>query len=93
MAALGKKAKAESLVAEGPPFPDQLQYLWARFLQISTGLASGGMGFPKITWEGLDAWCRLMKVSLEPWEAETLLNLSVLQANIHAENKPKPAQT
>lgn len=86
MAALGKTKAAEALSVSGPPFPDPLEYLWAWFQQISLGIASNGEGYPTITWEGLESWCRQMQVDLDPWETEALMTLSVMRAGVHAEN-------
>jgi hypothetical protein len=49
------------------------------------GMASGGMSYPVITWEGLHAWARLTRIDIEPWEADVLMNLSCIRANVHAE--------
>jgi hypothetical protein len=82
---LGNKTAAEQLTVEGPPFPEALDYLWSWFLKHSMGLASAGEGFPMVTWEGLAAWARHMQIDLEPWEAEAMVLLSTIRANIHAE--------
>lgn len=49
------------------------------------GLASGGMSYPVITWEGLWAWSMQMQIDVEPWEADVMMNLSCIRANVHAE--------
>jgi hypothetical protein len=78
--------KAAALASpQGPPFPEDLGYLWGWFVQHSMGLASGGMSYPVITWEGLQAWCSRMQIDLEPWEAEVMMVLSCARANVHAE--------
>jgi hypothetical protein len=80
---LGKKPKAP-IVKEGPPFPEPLAYLWAWFVQISQGLASG-FGFPTITWETLFAWTHLIQTQLEPWEVDALMRLSTARVSIESE--------
>ena len=78
--------KAAALASpEGPPFPEPLDYLWMWFVLHSMGMASGGMSYPVITWEGLHAWSSQMQIDLEPWEAEVMVTLSVARANVHAE--------
>jgi hypothetical protein len=74
---------------EGPPFPEPLDYLWAWFLRHSMGMASGGMSHPVITWEGLRAWCVQMRIEMEPWEADVMVQLSCIRANVHAEQSRK----
>jgi hypothetical protein len=49
------------------------------------GMASGGMSYPVITWEGLYGWAQLMQINIEPWEVDVLMNLSCIRANVHAE--------
>ena len=70
---------------EGPPFPEELGYLWLWFMQHSMGMALGGMSYPVITWEGLRAWSAQMRIELEPWETDVMMNLSCIRANVHAE--------
>lgn len=79
------KQAAAILSPEGPPFPEPLGYLWAWYSQHCIGLAAGGMSHPVITWEGLRAWCVQMRIDLEPWEADVMMTLSCLKANVHAE--------
>ena len=59
--ALGRTRAASSVVSEAPPFPAELAYLWTWFNELSAGLAITGMGPSVLTWEGLDAWRRLMR--------------------------------
>lgn len=84
---LGLKTRAAAALA-GPPFPDRLGYLWDIFLVVSAGLPSGGWGYPTITWEALAAWSALTGTPIAPWEAETLVRLGLLRANIAAEKPP-----
>lgn len=72
-------------VTEGPPFPDDLDYLWAWFQDHSLGVMQNGNGPATVTWDGLSAWSRLVRVALEPWEARTMVRLGVLRANIISE--------
>jgi hypothetical protein len=82
---LGRKKAAELANPESPPFPEELGYIWLWFSQHSMGMASGGMSYPVITWEGLQAWALLMQIDIEPWEIDVLMNLSCTRANVHAE--------
>jgi hypothetical protein len=85
LAALGKTKEAALANPEGPPFPEEFGYLWGWFVQHSMGMASGGMSYPVITWEGLYAWSLLMDIELEPWETDLMILLSVIRTNLHAE--------
>ena len=85
LAALGKTKAAALASPEGPPFPEELGYLWGWFLLHSMGMSSGGMSYPVITWEGLHAWSLQMRIDLAPWESEVMMSLSCTRANVHAE--------
>lgn len=82
---LGKNKAAALADPQGPPFPEPLEYIWLWFCQHSLGMASGGMAYPVITWEGLHAWAQLMHIELEAWESDLMVNLSCMRANAHAE--------
>jgi hypothetical protein len=89
MAALGIKPK-QPVIDEGPPFPDELHYLWSAFQDISSGLSSSGFGPPMVTWEALSAWQHLVRFGeIEPWEATALVQLGMARAVIASEEKPK----
>lgn len=74
LAMLGRKTT--TVVPSGPPFPHQLRYLWVWFCELMDGAEPGGMGPSRLTWGTLAAWCALTDISLEPWEARTLIALS-----------------
>lgn len=56
------------------------------------GLQGNGMAVPGITWEGLTAWCALMRIVLEPWEAQALVRLGALRASVLSESDKNGAQ-
>jgi hypothetical protein len=82
---LGKKKTAALIDPEGPSFPEALGYVWLWFMQHSMGLAATGMSHPVITWEGLWAWSQLLRIELQPWEVDLMMQLSCIRANVHAE--------
>lgn len=82
----GRKKPMPEIVPEGPPFPDELDYIWEWFSDLSRGLFQSGMGPPVVTWEALQAWQALMGIGpIEPWEAETLVRLGLLRAVVQSE--------
>jgi hypothetical protein len=66
---------------DAPPFPAELQYLWQWFSEHCWGLQTNGMTQPRVTWEGLAAWCYLMDIVLLPWEARAIVTLGNVRAN------------
>lgn len=80
-------------VPDGPPFPDELDYLWAWFDEISLGIAITGMAPPVVTWVDLIAWQTTTGIiTLEGWEARTLVMLGALRAGISAEKTKAEAK-
>lgn len=81
--------------SDAPECPPALAYLWRWFLEHSMGLASGGMGYPVVTWEGLAAWCEFQGLRLAYWEALAMVRLGQLRASTLSEktSKTKPAGT
>lgn len=82
----GFKKRVEEPVPERPTFPEELDYLWNNFRQISLGMSVNGMAPPRISWELVSAWQTLMRLQLDPWEAETIVYLGALRAAIQAEH-------
>ncbi len=89
---LGRKKQADAVLEEPPLFPKELAYLWSWYCQHSMGLAVNGMSYPAVTWEGVSAWSNLMGISLESWEALTMIRLGNLRANIESEKIAKAAK-
>jgi len=86
LAMLPGRAKAPPPVPEGPPFPEELDFLWTWFRELSQGLVHNGMMQPTVTWEAIRAWQLACDIGpIEPWEARTLVQLGLLRANILAE--------
>lgn len=84
-AALGETKQAAAVDPESPPFPELLEYLWLDFKGHSAGLVGVSEGYPRVTWESLRAWSLQTNTVLEPWEAELLVTLGNIRANLHAE--------
>jgi hypothetical protein len=78
------------VVPEGPPFPDEVEYLWRWFNELSLGIASNGMSPAQVTWRDVEAWARMTSRSLATWEARALVTLGVARANIAAQEAAKP---
>ena len=50
------------------------------------------MGPVTITWRDVGAWCELVGERPEPWESRLIVRLSVMRANIEAEEAEKRAK-
>ncbi len=60
---------------EGPPFPEELRYLyeWGIELHGRSGVTMSGLA--PLTYTTIDAWCRLTEIALEPREVQALMIL------------------
>lgn len=88
---IGRGDKAKAINEDGaPPFPFELEYLWATFYDIAMGLGVTGMAVPTITWETLQAYEQL-EGPLDPWERRALMLLSNARLRILS-IRPEPAK-
>lgn len=86
--------KPAPVAPTGPEFPNEIDYLWDWFMQISLGLTPTGFAPPVVTWEAVQAWSLLTECPLEPWEAVALVQLGLIRASIQSEeNRRKPQDT
>jgi len=76
-------------LADAPPMPPLASHLWASWSEIRTGLESGGLGLPRITWAALHFWQSATGSRLEPWERRAILKVDGLFLEAKAkDNKP-----
>jgi hypothetical protein len=73
-AARGHRAAIEAL-ARVPELPEEGEYLWQYFLEVSLGRGAGPMGASGLSYRDVEAWCRLMDRRLAPHEVQALLLL------------------
>lgn len=80
----GKHTKREHYESAGiprdqwglPDLPEAMYYLWDWFIKLHNQRQSG-MGENPISWTEIDSFCRLMRVRLDPWEVEVILQLDM----------------
>lgn len=63
------------------PCPEELKYLWELYQKIAGGRDGGGFGIAPLTWLNIEAWSRLSRVSLLPFEVEAITQLDVVFRN------------
>lgn len=82
----GRKKPPPEIIPDGPPFPEELDYIWNWWGQLSRGLPANGMTVPTVSWEAIRAWQIAMGIGpIEPWEADCLVRLGLLRASILSE--------
>ena len=58
-----------------PPFPEPLRRLWDKFLSLHEGRTYGINGANPITYLDMDAWMRVTRNSLAPWEVTSIMKI------------------
>lgn len=58
-----------------PPFPQELQFLWKCYRELSATRRSNWNGPEPIAYMDILAWCLLHHVQFELWELDTLRSL------------------
>lgn len=82
----GRKKPPPEVIPEGPPFPEELDYLWDWWIQLSRGLPQNGMGPAVVSWLDIQAWRIAMDIGpIDPWEADALVRLGLLRAVVQSE--------
>lgn len=61
-----------------PPLPEAARHIWGHFLRLSAHRGSTGFGPGPIGWPDLDAYCRMTRARLAPWEVEMIEDLDNL---------------
>lgn len=69
-------------------FPEPLRYLYDWWGDLNAGRPDGVNG-GRLTWEGLDAWARRTKTSIQPHEARGLFSVDSAWRSAWA---PEPAE-
>ena len=59
----------------GPGVPENGEYLWAWFQELSSGRGNNGFGVLPLTWADMDAWARMTGTRPEPWETAILRSM------------------
>jgi hypothetical protein len=72
-----RREEIESELAQ-PPLPKAVGHIWGAFLRLSAHRQSAGFGPGPITWPDLDAFCRMTRTRLVPWEVEMIEDLDSL---------------
>lgn len=61
-----------------PPLPAAVIYLWNVFLRLANRRGSNGFGANPISWAEIEAFSRLTRTHLTPWEVEIIETLDNL---------------
>ena len=70
------------------PLPEEAQYLWEWFAELSNSRQSGGFGPNPISHLDMQAWASLKRLTLEPFEVDALRAIDAVY--LAASNKKKP---
>lgn len=76
-------------LADAPPLPECAAHLWAYFWELSRSRSHNGFGYLALQYVDIEAWSRLTKQTLDPWELNAIVKLDALYLESLAK-KPKP---
>jgi hypothetical protein len=72
-----KRARREAEL-ECPPLPHAANVLWRVFMRLRRRKGSNGFAASPIEWPDIDAFLRLSRLTLTPWEIEIVEGLDDL---------------
>ncbi len=75
LAARGHLGAIETL--DGPEVPEALDYLLGYYDELALSRSAGMSGLDPIRYVDIEAWSRLMDMTLEPYEVEGLLQIDM----------------
>lgn len=81
--ATGRKPKP---LAEQGECPDGFEPLWNHYCRLSNS-RQGGMGPQPITYTEIEAYTRMHRVTLKPWQVDAIKHLDGLQLRAEAKKK------
>lgn len=67
-----RTGKVPARLAAALPLPDGLNQLWLDFLDLHASRANYGFGPARITFQDIDAWQRVNRIELRPWQIEAI---------------------
>lgn len=69
----------------GPECPEELDYLWLWFLEISAGRGEGMNGEASLSYASIDAWSRLTDTEIAPHEVHAIFALDFISRHPEGE--------
>ncbi|NAZ37146.1 hypothetical protein [Rubellimicrobium sp. CFH 75288] len=80
-------------IPKGPEPPPEAVHIWNAFMALHLARSASDLGPNPLGWAEIDAWCRLTRTRLDPWEAEAIraLDDAYLASRIPA-GKPRPEE-
>jgi hypothetical protein len=76
-------------LSDAPPLPENAAHLWAYFWELSRARSHNGFGYLALQFTDIEAWSRMTRQKLDPWELNAILRLDSLYLESLAK-KPKP---
>lgn len=58
-----------------PVLPDLVAYLWSYYLKLHSRRVNYGWGHVPLSYLEVEAWARLNKLVLDPWELDAILEI------------------
>lgn len=64
--------KVHPRMAQAVELPDGCEQLWSDFLDLHASRGSNGFGPSRITFVDIDAWERVNRLKLRPWQIDAI---------------------
>lgn len=85
-----QSGRRHPILAEAPELPPGCGSLWGDFMSLHTTRGSNGFGPARISFSDIDAYQRIRRVTLEPWEIDAIRRADAAYIAHHAEtHRPK----
>ena len=69
--------KPQELI-DAPPLPELTAYLWGYYQELHRRRVNYGWGHVPLSFSEVEAWARLTKRKLDPWELSALLDIDAV---------------
>lgn len=70
-----------------------MEHIWNWYEEMTEARGSDGFGPAELRFADIDAWSRLMRIDLTPWEVSTLRKLDAVFRGAVAANRDGATQT
>lgn len=74
--------KIPARLAEIPPMPEQLAYVWAWFCELERARTGNGFGLNPLSYTEIKAWADLSGSNVEPWEVAVLKRFDAVRIRV-----------
>lgn len=75
-----------------PSVPIAARHVWEYFQQLDRVRQSTGYGFNPISHQEIEAWAKLYRINLHPWEVDAIASMDTAKLNLLHEDLDKDSE-